>query len=306
MDPNLIYSRYRDDFLAEQFSADKYSAFVAMPFQDRFSYRSDDVYRNVIQKAAEAANALLRSEPVSFGGRLFDTPRRIDDTGQTGRSIGDELIKAILQAHVTVADLTFANDGVMLEVGASLAFKPTQHIILLTQGKASELHFDIKGNVIIEYSPDGKLDRIANAMVAAVRDFESHRKTYLTHLSRELSRDAIWLLNWYGRLRNGRMLDQHGEVLTVSLIEDAGWQAFLPQPPRDRVQSPSDAQQAGCMVRFQFALRELLARRLMWTDYKSQTESGDVCSHRGTKLGWMFINYKWNDLICPPDESIEE
>ncbi len=39
----------------------------------------------------------------------------------------------------------------MLEVGASLALKPTGHIVLVTQGSASELHFDIKGNVIIEH-----------------------------------------------------------------------------------------------------------------------------------------------------------
>lgn len=40
MNPERIYRQYRDDALAHQLTADKYSTFVAMPFSEHFSYHS--------------------------------------------------------------------------------------------------------------------------------------------------------------------------------------------------------------------------------------------------------------------------
>lgn len=307
MDPNLVYSRYRDDAFASQLTADNYTGFVAMPFRDRFSYRASDVYKSVIQAAADKANVILAKEPGVFGSRSFALPKRIDDQPQTARSIGDEIIKTALFAHVVIADLTFANDGVMLEVGASLAFKPTTHLVLITQGRASELHFDISGNVVIEYTPSGSIDKIADAMVAAVRDFESRRREYLTQVTRELSRDAIWTMNWYGRLRTGKLAQNpQGQPVPVSLHEDAAIPAFL-QQIAGKV-TPTDVQRAEASTRFQLALRELLGKRLVWTDYRPRTPNPgtDAHSYRGTRLGWMFITHLWDDLKCPADEFSDQ
>lgn len=302
MEPELVYSRYRDDAFAKQLTATEYGVFVAMPFGDRFSYRTNDIYRNVFQAAARKANELLDADPGNCANHRFDIPRRIDDQPQTGRDIGGEIAKAILHAHLVIADLTFANDGVMLEVGAALALKPTNHIILITQGNPSDLHFDIKGNVIIPYSPVNGIDKIAHAMVAAVRDFECRRAEYLTHLSRELSRDAIWLMNWYARCRTGLLFkDPNGTPFVTSLYEAVGVLAFLDEPDLNAASEPKKAE---AMTRYQLAVRELLARRLIWTDYQSQTpEPGrDSFSARSTKLGWMFLEYKWPGLKCPDDE----
>jgi hypothetical protein len=178
MDPNAVYARLRDEAFSRQLVSSEYGTFVAMPFGNRFSYRSDEIYREVFQAAALRANALIDAAPLACGARRFAIPRRIDDQAQTARSIGDEIIDAILHAHVVLADLTLANDGVMLEVGAALALKPTKQLVLLTQGRASELHFDIKGNVIIEYSPAGGIEKIAEAMVAAALEFERHKSLY--------------------------------------------------------------------------------------------------------------------------------
>lgn len=262
MDPDLVYSRYRDDAFAEQLTAQKYRVFVAMPFRDRFSYRANDIYRDVIQAAATEANTLLGGSQGDCDMRRFDTPRRIDDQPQTARDIGGEIAKAILHAHLVVADLSFANDGVMLEVGAALALKPTAHIILITQGDPSELHFNIKGNAIITYSPNNGVGEIAKAMVKAAEDFEVRRTGYLTHLSRELSRDAVWLMNWYGRCRTGTLFrNPNGTPIATSLHEDVGVRAFL-DPPQYDLNAASDAKKAEAMIRYQLALRELLARRL--------------------------------------------
>lgn len=304
MDPNLVYTRYRDDAFAAQLTAAEYGVFVAMPFRERFSYRSDEIYKQVIQEAAAKANDLLGKEPSVFGNRRFGTPRRIDDRPQTAKAIDDEIIKAILFSHVVVADLTFANDGVLVEVGAALALKPTAHIVLITQGSASELHFDIRNNAVIEYTRSSGVMKTAEAMVAAARDFESRRTEYLTHLSRELSRDANWIMNWYGRLRTGQFTNAQGQAVVASLHEAVGWQAFLEQS--EIAASATDARKAEASSRFQLAMRELLTRRLLWTDYQAQTPKPgiDSCSYRGTRLGWMFIEHRWPGLTCPTDELL--
>jgi len=299
MDPDLIYSRYRDEAFAKQLTAKEYSVFVAMPFGDRFSYRTNDIYRDVFQAAAKKANELLDAAPSECVTRRFAEPKRINDQPQTGRDIGGEIAKAILHAHLVVADLTFANDGVMLEVGVALALKPTSHVVLVTQGSLSDLHFDIKGNVIIPYSPKDGIGVIAVAMVAAIRDFECRRSDYLTHLSRELSRDAILLLNWYARLRTGVAFQgAQAASLHEANVRPELFCTVVEGAP------PTEAQKTEASVRFQLALRELLSRRLLWTDYQPQTPGPgtDRWSYRGTELGWMFIEHRWPPTKCPADE----
>lgn len=39
MNPDRVYRQYRDDALADQAAADRYSTFVAMPFDESFRYR---------------------------------------------------------------------------------------------------------------------------------------------------------------------------------------------------------------------------------------------------------------------------
>lgn len=305
MDPDLVYSRHRDDALAKQFEAKSYSTFVAMPFRTRFSYRSTEIYREVFQAAAKVANQWLDADPEWAGFPRFQMPRRNDDQPQTSRDIGGDIVKSILYSHFVLGDLTFANDGVLLEVGAALALKPTSHIILVTQGNPADLHFDIQGNAVISYRDEGDIEVIADALLAAATDFESRRREYLTHLSRELSRDAIWLMNWYGRVRTGklRVTDPEGQAFPRYLNEDLGRPAFLHQTS-SHAKAPADVEQTTAMVRYQLASRELLNRRLMWSDYRtpSPQPGGDSYSSRGTRLGWMFIEKMWPDLKCPADE----
>jgi hypothetical protein len=302
MDPDLVYSRYRDEALAAQFEATEYSVFVAMPFRNRFSYHAKDIYDNVIKASATKANELLSKHPIDDITRRFGTPRRIDDQPQTARDIGGEIAKAILEAHVVIADLTFANDGVLLEVGASLALKSTKQIVLITQGDPKELHFDIKGNNVIQYSPDGTLDTIASALFAAATDFEQHRKKYLTHLSRELSHDAILLMNYYGRHRTGYKQEQPKITSQIPFCTGLGVQAFLNNSVFD---ATTEVRMAEATIRYQLAIRELISHRLMYTDYQPRTPKPGIDRHEhdATTLGWMFIEHMWDDLERSMDES---
>ncbi len=62
MNPETIYSNFRDEALATILSANNYSTFVAMPLQDRFSYHPSHILQRVLNFAATRIqkSALLR------------------------------------------------------------------------------------------------------------------------------------------------------------------------------------------------------------------------------------------------------
>jgi len=314
MDATLVYRNFRDDALAWQLESREYKVFVAMPFGEQFSYCSMDIYTQVFKAASRRANELLGEKGPDkyrrFGPIRFGEPRRLDDQPQTGRSISVEIVKEILYSHAVIADLTYTNDGVMLEVGLSLAFKPTEDLVLCFQGKQDELHFDIAGNTAFKYTPKDGVEKIASALVKVAENFERRRDDMLTSIQLTLSRDAIWLLNWYGKLRNGRMCGPDREPIVSSLFESYAWQAFL--EPDEAAADVLPTRKGELFTRGLLAIRELLARRLMFTDYRSQVAGDkgpvDYCVYRGTRLGWMFIEKTWPKcgddpgLQCPANE----
>lgn len=290
MDPNLVYSRHRDDAFASQLVASQYDIFVAMPFRERFSYRSRDVLDQVIKPAAVHANTLLaRTRPKT--SRRFGVPHRADDAPQTAQVIDDEIIKKILHSHVTLADLTFANDGVLLEVGAALALKPTTQVVLITQGSPTELHFDIRNNAVIPYSTPAGIDTIAKALAAAAGHFESDRSQYLDGLKHSLSADAVMTMNWLGRLRTGKLgpvASLHDGTLPGFFWEPA---STSPNPTKadDYIPfaiAPATAEKTLALMRFKLCTKELLDKRLIWNNYTSQSPAPgtDSWSYRGTRL----------------------
>src|SRR4051794_30740791 len=120
MNPDRIYRQHRHDALASQVTAEEYATFVAMPFGDRFSYRSRDVFENVICAATIRANE--RKE----AAKPFARPVRVDDRPGVAGVITEDIIVDILESHFFVADLTFTNTGVLLEAGAALGLKPNE------------------------------------------------------------------------------------------------------------------------------------------------------------------------------------
>ena len=72
MNPDRIYRQYRDEALAKQVTADEYSIFVAMPFGERYSYRSGEVFDNVICAAARRATEMGKA------CHPFAVPTRVD------------------------------------------------------------------------------------------------------------------------------------------------------------------------------------------------------------------------------------
>jgi len=268
MNPDRIYRQYREDALAKQVTASKYTTFVAMPFGDQFSYHSRDILRDVIQKAATLANE--KKSPA----RPFAPPMRIDELAGTARVVTEEIIVKILESHLFIADLTFENAGVLLETGIALGLKPNPQIILITQGKLSDLHFDIRNNNVISYKNDDSVDAIAEALIAAAKAFEADTKRHITAITATLSPDAIFCLRHYGAIQRQDPIN--------SLHADIACNIF-----------PNDGR---ARERFDTGTRELLRTRLIWTDWPKTRGTIEFFGMHATDLGWAVIGEKWPEL----------
>jgi len=269
MNPDLIYSQYRDDALARQATATEYSTFVAMPFRDRFSYRSKQVYAEVIQAAAVNANELKQTP------RPFGIPRRIDDGAGTAVVITEAIVTEILRSHLFIGDMTFENPGVVLEFGIAMGLKPNPQIVLITQGDISDLHFDLQHNKILSYNPGDAVPKIAQAMIAAAKSFETNVDLMIESIKKVLTPDAVMLLRGYGKLQRKNC----AQSLHVDMA-----QAIFGNDQRKH-------------ERFEGASRELLTKRLIYTDYRVKAvEAGDTFGMHATELGWIVIGRMWPEF----------
>jgi hypothetical protein len=284
MNPEIIYSNFRDEALARLFSADRYTCFAAMPFRGRFSYNPDTVLSNVIQRSAALAN-----EERTGNLKIFCPPETTQKGPPTANVITEEIVKAILFSTFFIGDLTGGNPGVLIETGIAMSFKPTTQIILITQDPLDQLHFDIRNNRIVLYGPDGNIETIKQAFLAAGRSFENDRSRYVTQVSRGLSADAIQTLHcyaaWYQDERSAR------------------GQPGLWYP--DRMPPAFNRYNEQALNLFQLTLLELYQKRMIWTDYSSpQNDQGNFMHSWAvhcTKIGWLLIKHLWpqyTDRYC--------
>ncbi len=276
MNPEIIYTNFRDEALATMFSSDKYSTFVAMPFRERFSYHPDIILEKVVQKASVKANE-IRGDQL----KEFLVPQTVAEKPPIANVITEDIVKSILFSHFFIADLTGANGGVLIETGIAMSFKSNTQIILITQDPLDQLHFDIRNNRVISYNPDGKTNEIKDAFLAAAQSFENDRARYVTQVSRSLSTDAIRTLHCYASWYQNK--------------DSAKGQPGLWYPHR----MPGFFKEGygdQALNMFQLTLLELYQKRMLWTDYS--TKKDDTGEHHSwavhvTKLGWLLIKYMW-------------
>jgi hypothetical protein len=265
------YRIYRDEWaraLASQARAAEYSTFVAMPFREHFSYRSGEILTGVIRAAADEANRRAETP------KRFAPPESADIPGGA-TVVTEEIVLRIIESHLFLADVTFENAGVLLETGVAFGTKPAAQIILITQGSYLDLHFDLRNNRVLSYSPGGELATLASAMIAAANYFESQLSQIVTSVAKRLSPEAIMALHWYGSIQH-----EHGAAASLH----AGYRGVNFDGPDGR-------------VRFETALRELRDRDLVWTEYKVKAASGgDAYGTHATELGWLVIENLWTEL----------
>jgi len=280
MNPEIIYTNYRDAALAEMFSAEEYETFVAMPFRDQFSYYPQDILTRVISRAVHQANATAETSLKKFG-----EPKTALNIPATANVITEDIIKKILFSHIFLADLTGGNAGVLLETGIAMAFKPNSQIILITQEPLENLHFDIRNNRVLSYNPDGNVDALRTAFLFATRSFEDDRKEYVTQVIEKMNIDAIRTIHWYASLYQ----NPDNEAGQPGLFAPGNMPPFF----------EGDYGTSQSLVMFKLALQELHDRRMLWTDYRAESD-GAVERHTWaahlTKLGWLVVQNKWPKL----------
>jgi hypothetical protein len=269
MNPDRIWRELSNDALAHQVESDEYGVFVAMPFRDQFSYRSEDVFTKVIETAVQLANSQTPLRP-------FARPVRSDKIAQTASEITEDIVEQIMLNHFFVADLTLANHGVLIEVGIALSLKMPGQIVLLAQGDLRDLHFDIKDNRVIQYDRSSAVDEIAHALVHGAKKFESTLGVRMGAIRRSISPQAVYLLNLYGRLR----LTKPELSLHPGLV------------PEDSNLSPDPRLRE---LVFNSAAQELQARGLLELDYAvaDDLKNPDRFGLHATKLGLAFIRQTW-------------
>ena len=293
MNPDLVYSRYRDEALAQQFTAAEYTTFVAMPFVEKHSYRSRAVFDGVIVQAVNMANEAARDRNL----RPFAPPHRVDLVPGVARQITDEILRIILQSHFVIGDLTMNNDGVLLEIGVALSLKPNDRITLITQGRVEDLHFDLKGKNTISYNSDDGVFRLRDALISSAESFEDDRDRLLTDITSRLTTDAVHVLNWAGQTGSGK-----GQTRPRQITEESPPPWFHRQPSWDEVDR---VEKHAIRARMSAAVRELLDKGLLRTDYKPQVLGGDglrydASSYGPTKLGWRVIEQLWPAIDGAP------
>jgi hypothetical protein len=64
MNPDRVWRELANDALANQIVTEHYDLFVAMPFRDQFSYRSDRVFSDVVEAAVAETRAAELTLPI--------------------------------------------------------------------------------------------------------------------------------------------------------------------------------------------------------------------------------------------------
>lgn len=284
MNVDGIYQLQRDDAFAAQFSSSEYQTFMAMPFNNRGGYPHERI-REQLTHVHERANALLPKG----SSRKFAALHRVDEITSGTVTITDAIIRQVLSCHFFWGDLTGCNFGVVLETGLALAFKPNERVLLYTQDGTHSLHFDLSVTRITAYLETELVERLAQDLVLAASFYESEADRYIRLLSSQLTADAIYVLNIYGRLYKDRRVASD----KPSLFQ------------RVAAKYMDHFAEANGRIIFNDAVRELSSRRLFWTDYQTNTSPGfDSYGLHATRLGWRVIEHLWQHdekMREPPD-----
>ena len=146
----------------------KRCVFVLMPFDEEF----DLTYEELIRPAFEAAD--------------YKVVRADDITNQ--RNILHDIVVAIHEADIVVADLTDANPNVYYELGLAHALK--RKVVLLSQAP-SEAPFDLKSYRIIEYGTrHDKFTYAQEVLTSLARDAAAGKVNFGSPVSDYLPRAA--------------------------------------------------------------------------------------------------------------------
>lgn len=270
MNVDQIYQLYRDEAFAEQFEDNEYLTFLAMPFSTRGGYP-----QKRIQKLFEGANLLANQNPAAeLLPRRFSKLKIVNGDNLAAITITEEIIRQILRSHFFVGDITGNNEGVLVEIGLALALKPNSRICIFSQDGPGELHFDLAGTNVNFYSEKTLKKDISRALGLMAKSYEVEADLYIKQISSRLTSDSLKILKSFATQY------ANTDGIAYCIWEKSDTNNFKGDFGR---------------VAFLAAYRELLANRLMWTDYESlpipQLSFG--YGLHATRLGWGVITKIW-------------
>jgi nucleoside 2-deoxyribosyltransferase len=137
----------------------------------------------MFQEKAEAFLALPLKDPASknLAGQIGDLLREqgiepilAADGGTSGAGALAERQNAIRRAEFVVADLTGSNPNVLFEVGLALGL--SKPVLLLSQGPAKDVPFDLHSQQVAMYRPDD-LATVGQYVNLWLRDVRKRRQS---------------------------------------------------------------------------------------------------------------------------------
>lgn len=135
------------------------TVFVSIPFDGRFDRVFDAI-------STLASKRHLQAE-------------RIDQTSKLAKPVIDEVLRAIREARLVIADVTGSNPNVLHEVGLAQAFgKP---IVLLTQEEPEHAAFNVRSLTVIRYNP-ANMHQLAQEVDQALAETTSPNELLRTML----------------------------------------------------------------------------------------------------------------------------
>jgi nucleoside 2-deoxyribosyltransferase len=132
----------------------KPQAFLALPLKDAAS-----------RELADQIGEVLRQQDLE--------PVLASDLGTTP-ALSDQIQAAVRRAEIVVADLTGANPNVLFEVGLALGL--SKPVLLLSQGPANEVPFDLRTQQVAMYRPNDPAT-VRRYVELWLRDVRSRRQS---------------------------------------------------------------------------------------------------------------------------------
>jgi len=281
MEPQELFKDYQQDSIVKLVEANAIETFVAMPFDEN----KEKVFQQVIEPAYKKACELMKDDRSMT--RSLSVPKVVHVEGCG--DIQANMLKQIMDKHIFLADITGHNANVFFELGLAMILKPNNQIIIIRNepvNKKCGLPFDINTNNVIGYGClDGyinelRITEIASAMIAAANAFDGNLKIYIEKEKMRLTPTAIKMLNQIG----GQTRDCHKNN------DNNGW-----KPEFITEETFKNDFSKEC---FQKAAQELLDKRLLVTDWKSEASGMHYYGMRLTKFGFYFFANAFKEYRC--------
>jgi len=297
MDPHLIYQSYYDEALVERITSEKYTTFVAMPFANSFKYKADRI-KDTIGKTLKKLDADYGRLGLTRG--FEEIPRRSDKVGRHAHCISSTIVKQILDSNLIIVDITTNNPGALIELGIAISSRrEAESILVLTQDKVKNLHFDLKHLNCCHYKMNELADILEEEILTMAKKEEKLTKSLLVQFRRNLQIDSVTCLRTYASLYSYEKLAKHHPSLFFLMSDFCNpsqrTDLFTPLDLENPIFKPNYCRfpnDNNALQYFNTACDTLIRNHLLVCDYHIPipiNEQKILFGYHMTELGWQVL-----------------